>query len=365
MSNLLDYLQNVNQSWQKMPFNEVDALILAQAAYLAYRPLLKNHYHQFKDLKNQTALIGKAVSTTFYPEENQKLITALAQNQRFSEIQWSDFWEINDHNTQQQFSAITFKLPNNCYYLSFGGTDGTFLGIKEDLNMSFQKIVPSQRSGLKYFNRISQKYSGEFYLGGHSKGGNVAIYSLLHASLADQVRIKKVFNFDGPGFGNDEKSLSYNQIKNKVNKFVPQSSVVGRLLESRHDFMVVKSSGRGFHQHDLFTWQVENHHLVTLPETDAFSNYISQTTSEVVAEIDDENKEYYLDSLYDLFTATDIASVTDLKKNWLPNLIELLKVIKDSDPQLRKSWLTTTKDMVIISFKSTKILFKKNKYRGP
>lgn len=361
MSNLITYLRECDQSWEQAPFNEVDALVLAQAAYLAYEPLLKHQVEQFRDLSKQPTLIKEAVALTWSPQENQELVEALAQSRRFGSVKWSDFWEINDRKTQQQFSAITFHLTKNCYFLGFGGTDGSFLGLKEDLNMSFQKIVPSQQSGLKYFNQISQKYTGKFYLGGHSKGGNVAIYTLLHASLADQKRILKVYNFDGPGFGNDEQKLPYEKMQERIFKYIPQSSVVGRLLEPRHNFTVVKSIGRGFHQHDLFTWQIKAQRFITLPQADSFSEYVSQTTSEVVATIDDENKEYYLDTLYDLFTATDLASVTDLKKNWLPNLIELLKVIKDSDPQLRKSWLSTTKDMVVISFKSTKILFKKNK----
>ncbi|BDR59174.1 Mbeg1-like protein [Xylocopilactobacillus apicola] len=352
MANLIDYLnKNGTCSFSTLPFNVVDAAILAQVSYLDFN---QSNAHKFKDLTNEE--ISIAAKVTWYPEENVLLAQALAQSERFGNVEWIAPLELNDRKKEQQFFAITFQIAPELYYLAFGGTDGSLLGIKEDLNMSFQTTVPSQQSGLKYFQKIAQNYSGQFYLGGHSKGGNVAIYAGVKSPLQLQDRIKQIYNFDGPGFG-DQK---YEKLKDRITKLIPQSSIVGRLLDPTNDYQVVLSNAHGFHQHDLFTWRTESDHFVNLNEPDRFSQYFSVATNEIVNLIDDDYKAYYIDTLYDLLISTESESFAELKENWLTKTILILKGMKDADPDLRKVWLTVTKNMVEISFKSTKILFRKN-----
>ncbi|BDR57151.1 Mbeg1-like protein [Xylocopilactobacillus apis] len=357
MSNIISYLTSYgDKTFVDEPFNELDAAILSQISYLDFTQFTKNEFSQFSDLKGQEDLIKAAAEDTWFPVDSEQLVSDVAGSKRYGQISWSDYLNLVNKKTEQQFSAITFQLSPDLYFLAFGGTDSSILGLKEDLNMSYQKTVPSQISGLKYFKKISQKYSGTFFLGGHSKGGNVAVYAGVHAEEELQQLIEKIFNFDGPGFGKDKSSI---KINDKIFKFIPQSSIVGRLLDPDNKFQVVKSDAKGFRQHNLFTWQVTGRSFVRLDAPDEFSQYVSGATSEIVDLIEDDNKEIFINALYELITSTDSTSMTELKKNWFSKAISVLNNLKDVDPELRKVLLKTTKNLAVISFKSTQILFKR------
>ena len=113
------------------------------------------------------------------PKEDTKLIQVIARSKRFSSMKMSGYINDIDLQRQTQFSAVVFDLDNeHNYYVAFRGTDNTLIGWKEDFNMGFDFPVPAQITALEYFEeaRIGLK-EGTFILGGHSKGGNLAIYA--------------------------------------------------------------------------------------------------------------------------------------------------------------------------------------------
>lgn len=185
-----------------------------------------------------------------------KLIKLLILSSRFNELVVSDCVENVDKKTFEQFGAVVIDLGFE-KYISFKGTDKSIIGIKEDLDMSY-KDIPSQKEALRYFEYISDKYTDNFILGGHSKGGNIALYSAIYTSFDKQDRIDKIYNFDGPGFLPEVLNyVGYDNILNKIITILPTSSVIGLLLNRKEKVKLVSSSNFFVMQHDLYSFEVK------------------------------------------------------------------------------------------------------------
>ena len=159
---------------------------------------------------------------------------------------------------EKQFSAITIIMPDNTLYVSFRGTDNTIVGWKEDFNMSFKSHIASQISAKEYLNMIAELYPNKkIRVGGHSKGGNIAVYSAIFATPQIRDRIINVYNNDGPGFCEDIlETQEYQEMINKVHTYIPQSSIIGRLMNHKEKYTIIESTQKGIMQHDLYSWQI-------------------------------------------------------------------------------------------------------------
>ncbi|MBQ4347238.1 MAG: DUF2974 domain-containing protein, partial [Firmicutes bacterium] len=98
----------------------------------------------------------------------------------------------------------------------FRGTDHSLVGWKENFNMSYEDVVPSQRDAMYYLDKMAQEYKGNIRLGGHSKGGNLAIYAAAHCRVKVRERIFAIYNNDGPGINEHEvKNPDYIELEPK------------------------------------------------------------------------------------------------------------------------------------------------------
>ena len=194
---------------------------------------------------------------TFYVKSNNKLIAAVAASPRFGDVRVGFFRQRNSDKRVVRFAAVTFLLPDDSVYVAFRGTDTTVLGWKEDFYMSFLKVIPSHILAQNYLQTVGSTLSGRLYVGGHSKGGNLAEYSACMASPQIQQRIEMVFNHDGPGFVDSiYHTEQYLCIAERVNKTIPRDSMVGLLLNTRQDYQVVDSTSLLLLQHNPFTWKI-------------------------------------------------------------------------------------------------------------
>ena len=231
MSNIVDYIKwRGDLSFEADPINEIDNLILSRISYLPFKEIKFNNKEKFKILANRFLELKKE---DFHQIDDISLIEELAKSNRYKDLIFSDYYEKIDEEEEKQFAAITVWLPNNELFVSYRGTDATIVGWKEDFNMSFMINVPSQLEGVKYLEAISKKYfRKKLRIGGHSKGGNVAVYSSIFCNKKTKSRIIDVTNADGPGF---DKSIiqtkEYKEILDRIHTFIPQTSIIGRLLE--------------------------------------------------------------------------------------------------------------------------------------
>ncbi len=329
MANINDYLlwRGDIKFSNDFPLNEVDAMILGRFSYLIFNKIkmenketIESIYNKMKDFNNDE----------FRYNGDKELITNLAKSTRFKNMMVTDFVEIKDRDIEKQFGAITIHLPNNEMYISYIGTDSSISGWKEDFNMSFMESVPCQISGKEYLENISKKYPlKRIRIGGHSKGGNVAIYSAITASSIIQKRIIKVYNYDGPGFSkNIIEKYENNEVVSKIETYLPQDSIIGRILYHKEKRTVILSIEKGILQHDIFSWQVLRDDIVKLDKNTDSSEDIDKTITEWLEANTYEQRKAFIDGVFELFYSTEANTFGKMSKDFSTNIHIVMKKYK-------------------------------------
>ena len=240
------------------------------------------------------------------PKLTEALFAAMARNPRFSSIRVGAVDEQFSHEHQTQFAAMTLLLPDGTLVVSFRGTDTSFVGWKEDFNMAFQYPVPAQQLAADYVTRVARLWQGDLVLLGHSKGGNLAVYAALQAGDDVLPRIRRVYSLDGPGFPADVVAGDrYRAVADRIVKIVPDSSIVGMILDSPEHCVVVKSNEYGPMQHLAFSWQVDRDRFVTVPEVSATSREFKRSLDRMLAGMTPDQCERVVDALFKVLAASD------------------------------------------------------------
>ena len=247
-------------------------------------------------------------------DDDKVFLQKIGNCKRFKDIKVSDYVEILDEAAEKQFAAITLWIQKNQKYISFRGTDSSLVGWKEDINMGFKKDVPSQKEAVKYLNSMAEKYKEKLIVGGHSKGGNLAVYSAVFCKDSVKNRIERVINADGPGF---DKSViltdNYKKILNKIQTYIPQSSIVGRLLEHEEEYQVVKSIQKGVMQHDIYSWEIEPTKLIRIPTVTNNSEIFNGIVSDWLKNTTPEQRENFINIIYEIILETQAQKTSDFR----------------------------------------------------
>ena len=313
MANINDYL-----IWRgdlplnsKFKFNEIDSMILARFSYLIFNKIkmqkietIESISHKMKDFDN----------TEFRYNGDKEMITLLGKSERFKKMQVTDFIEHTDKIVEKQFGAITIHISEKELYISFIGTDNSLIGWKEDFNMAFMKSVPAQHDGIKYVKKITKQYpNSKIRIGGHSKGGNVSIFSAISSTKDIQDRIIKVYNYDGPGLFNDViESIENKCILDKISTYIPQDSVIGRILEHAEKCFVVKSIEKGIRQHDIFSWEVLKDNPVFIDKVTDNSEIINKAIREWLKGTTIEERKIFFDGVFEVIDSTDANTLDEI-----------------------------------------------------
>lgn len=326
MANINDYM-----SWRgdlpissKHPFNELDSMILSRFSYLPFSKISMKSKETMASISKKMESFGE---DKFMYHGDRDLIINLGKSERFKNLQVTDYVCENDVKSEKQFSAITIHLSSKEIYISYFGTDYTIYAWKEDFNMGFMKNVPCQLAGKKYLERISRKYSTKkIRLGGHSKGGNVAIYAAFTVRPKIQNRIIKIHNFDGPGFNKEiVEKYSNSKVLPRIETYIPQESVVGRLLNHKEKITVVYSTEKGIIQHEIFSWQVMRDSTIKLESNTKNSENIDKTLSEWLENTTPEQRKIFVDTIFELLYSTGSTTLSDLTHNLSSNLLKIMK----------------------------------------
>lgn len=321
MSNILDYIDwRGDLTTRQAPFNEVDNLILTQIAFMdladiAYGENVRSSVSLHDAVESFFAghRDEKPYMGVLLPDELPALYRKAAASNRFGEMRLLRYKAVLDTETETQFAAVSILVGDGSTYVAFRGTDDTLVGWKEDFNMSFMDSVPAQLLAREYLADAAKHIRGKLRVGGHSKGGNLALYSAANMPPRVQRRILAVYNNDGPGFGKSiTDSDGYRGIADKVLTVVPQFSVVGLLLEHGKVDKVVRSSGEGIWQHDPCTWEVVGDRFVTVDKVSEESLRIEKTLKAWVAELTIEQRRDLVEAVYKAFTANHAETLTDI-----------------------------------------------------
>ena len=345
MPNILDYLQwRADVPFSVSPFNEVDCLVFSEMVFADLNGIVPGSTTEegvsvseagkayFKRYPKDDVKLGLIV-----PSEIRVLLRRMAGSERYGELLLSAFVDRIDESVQKQFAAITVRLDKKHIFVAFRGTDDTLVGWKENFNMSFLEAIPAQLDAVAYLERVAKAHPrAQILVGGHSKGGNLAIYAAAHANKTVKKRIEKVYSLDGPGYRREVvQSEQYQEIQSRICNIIPQTSVIGRLLEHDDHYTVVHSSASGLWQHDGFSWQVSAKGFVPAPALSKESEMIDRSLKKWVDGMTPEQREEFVDALYNILTTTNAKTLMELTqdRNWL------WKLMSASDPQDRKTVL--------------------------
>ena len=254
MANIIDYVKWIGDfSIAETKFNEVDSLILNRFSYFPLDSIMKEkEIVSIEELSNRF----KKEKLKILWKDDAELFPEIGRSKRFGEMIAVENITKTEKKLEEQFSAVTIILPDDTIYVSFRGTDNTLIGWKEDFNMSFKSHLKSQIDAKDYLNNIATKYPNKkIRVGGHSKGGNLAVYASIFANSEVKSRIINVYNNDGPGFNEDITSTEeYKNAIKKVITYIPQDSIFGMLLNHEEKFIIVQSIQKGVMEHDVYSW---------------------------------------------------------------------------------------------------------------
>jgi len=353
MKSIIEYAETEFRSFSEKPFCPVDSLILSQLSYINFDSVVPAYMEGVETVRLADCLKSEhftvMLGETRVPKKNKALLLAAAASPRFREIHMSAYVSEFDPEEEKQFSAVSYILPDNTVYIAFRGTDDTLVGWKEDLRLAFVFPVPSQTRALAYLLEMATRFSGDLMVGGHSKGGNLAVYSALAAPQSVQRRIMRVYDHDGPGFKEGTlDSEGYRCIEDRIEKTVPQSSLIGMLLEGHKRYTVVESVRIGVMQHDPFSWKISGDSFVTAEEVSDGAQYMNRTIHDWLGGLSAEEFSKFVDLLFNVLDAGDARTFSEITQEWKRNFTAIFAAIRETDPEMRKFIAELMRDFAVL-----------------
>lgn len=357
MQNIIDYVEKEMNRLTVKAFSPVDSLVLSQFSYIRLNFLVPGILENAEPVRVRDLLQAEHFHRMFHhvrdSENNKKLLFAMAASPRFRDLKVSFYKDVLDNAAEQQFAAVTFFLDGDTAYIAFRGTDDTFTGWKEDFNMAYISPVPSQEDALRYLEAVEASFPGKLITGGHSKGGNLAVYAAMKCAPAVQNRILQVYSHDGPGFkDNIFESEEFKRISSRIHKTIPQSSLIGMLLEHQENYFVVESNRFGLMQHDPFSWSVIGDHFNVLKHLKSGSQYRNRTLSDWISEMSTEKREQFVDALFAVLASSKASTFTEFGAEWQKSIPTMLVAAKNLDAETKAILSQTIKELAVIALKN-------------
>lgn len=341
MGNIMDYISwRGDLSFEQSQFNEVDNLILACFSYvnldgisavtkqkgIGLKKLTKEFMklHTMKELEADKSFIRLAPF----------MMMEMAKSVRFGKCVVRNY--VNDivMEAEQQFAAMEIVLEDGTSYVSFRGTDDTIIGWKEDFNLS-TGVVPAQKRAIEYLQKISEHTDGMLRVGGHSKGGNLAIYGSVMCKSAHE-KILEIYSNDGPGFSREFQELpEMKEMMPKIIRIIPEYSIIGTLLEHEKEPVIVASSSKGLLQHDGFSWEVQGPALVRRDSLNKTALRFIEILHKWINGMDTEQKRLLIEDLFATLQASGYENLSEVQSGGLKSLAAMVKRVEKFAPESR------------------------------
>lgn len=297
MNNIYDYIKE-NRNMIEKDINVLDALVFSRLSYIHWENIIDKLPMTIKES-------SKHLDDIKTNSHDKKLIMLLKDNPRFKNISIIRCKYVLDKAIEEQFMAITIQL-SQAIFISFRGTNRNVIGYKEDLNMSYMEI-PSRIDALDYLN--SEKWSKTIYIGGHSKGGNLAMYAAMNTNFFRRKAIKQVYNFDGPGFLKID--YKFQRMKNKILNYFPESSVIGRFLYNDAPINTIVSKKMGIKSHNIYNWGIESNDFLYGVLTKNSNNF-HNACLHILENLAPDKRKIIVDYLYSIMTKSKVRNIKNL-----------------------------------------------------
>ena len=330
-------------SFAQDPFNEVDSVILSMVCFLDFTGIVPAP-HESGSITLREAMEhmpcvfeGERRLGAILPDDILYMSHAAAAAPRYAEAELFAFESIIDEEKEMQFGALSFRLSDGSLFAAFRGTDDTIVGWKEDFNMTFLSHVPAQERAAAYLNEVAARHEGPIRTGGHSKGGNLAIWAAVHCNAAVRSRILRAYSNDGPGFTHEMlDSEAYQTMRDRCINYVPQSSLVGMLLEHDENYRIIYSDKSGLMQHDPYSWAVHRNEYVYLNERSPFGEQSDMAIRMWLNSMTADEKRELVGDLFAVLESTGAKTLTDISRNKTEVVKSVVKTISDMEKPRRK-----------------------------
>lgn len=350
MSDVFDYFNwRGDLTLEKDGFNDVDALILSRLSYLPFDGIVPAEFDKYITVYDAADVMFSRENeqNNFLWDGDADLLKYAACNPRFADMKLSGYINIVEPQRQIQFCALIITLEKDRYYISFRGTDNSIVGWQEDFNMYYMFPLPSQKKSVEYLEQACRSLDGTFILGGHSKGGNLAVYASIFCKKELRQRIELIYNHDGPGFDREViKESGFEAVKNKIRTYVPQSSIFGMMFEHEEDFTIIKSNQKGFLQHDIYSWEIRRTRLEELNRLTGTSLFFDHTIKQFAAGLTVEQRKEFIEGVFSILENTEDKTFDELGENFTKNYSSMLKTVKNMDSKTRKLILSTLLSLI-------------------
>lgn len=360
--NIIDYVESEFSTFSEKPPTSVDSLALSWFSYL-HLPEAFQGAQGWDGMRLVDAFradcFDEMYGMLWDVPSSGRLLAAMAANPRFRDVRVMGYRAKSDPATEKQFAAVTLQLTPQLTYVAFRGTDSTLVGWKEDFNMAFLYPVPSQEEAARYLDEAASHCAGKLLVGGHSKGGNLAVYAAMNCSEATRKRINRVFSHDGPGFPDSVfADGTFAKVRDLIDKTLPQSSLVGMLLEHQEDYRIIKSSNFSVFQHDPFSWVVEEGDFVSIESLTPGAKYLDTTLNAWAQSLTEQERERMIDSVYALVGTVDATTLSDVRDHWQTVLPKIIDNALAMDEDTRDFLMRVARELFVLGGKKFPEMFK-------
>ena len=355
-------------SFKERRLSDVDALIFTELGYINFHLLLNDAGEiMLKDItdeqmENKDVFVGSVDA-----KKNKKMLNLMRKSKRYGRCVVKKVVNVFSHENENQFYAMLIVLPNKNLFIDFRGTDTTLIGWKEDFKVLGEKEIIAQKQAHDYMNEILMTYNGRFYVGGHSKGGNLAFYAAMHLSEVYNHRFIGAYSFEGPGFTTNILDYpSYEMVKTRLIKYLTFNTIIGAAFKDIDRYRVVYSSGI-LGGHDPFNWQIHGKSGRFRLARD-ISNSAKRLNGKLMGwiySLSIKDRLLLVEAFFTIFG--DSGTIYDLFRNFFRNLFHMKKSLKgytDEEHVTLKMIFKTLVGFLFAEKRTRRILIRKNKLKG-
>lgn len=330
MNDIFEYIEEYkNFKFSQMGVTEIDNAIFSRLAYLNFTPFAGKTIGEISEKYPYSENEKKTM------EQTQELLKALSNTKRYEYITVCDASEIFDEDSANAFYAVTFEIQNDLFFIAYRGTDDTIASYYEDAELAYTFPIRSQTAALSYVSTALFNRDGRFYLGGHSKGGNLALFAFLFLREDEKDRIIRVYNNDGPGFPEEISAVIFTpSTRDKIISILPEDSIIGRMLTLGGKIKIVKSDALPASQHNMFTWEVNGAEFADGKKFSLLSEYMEDSLSESLENLPPEKIKRVTETIFSIAKNSGIKSLKDINiKNYKGIVTALIEFSKRSDEE--------------------------------
>ena len=343
MGNLLDYLDwRGDLTFDLVPFGEIDGIILSCMSYVDLDNIVPGPGEGEIDLAAAATMFQmwqgdpnikrKKTFISWAPD----LLLRMAVTKRYEGAVLKSYVSKVDEESELQFSAIEVVTSDGISFISFRGTDDTLIGWKEDFNMSYRD-VPADKAAVAYLNQVQEDSSGAIRIGGHSKGGHLAVYAAAFCRPEIRSRIQAIYDLDGPGVRESIYALpELYETADRIHRYIPEESVIGMLLEHHAVPTILRSNEKGLMQHNPLSWQLIGNRLETVQYLGKAGTMFDAAFRQWIHSIPEEERHIFIDDIFDMLEASGAENLSDLPEKLIKAPKEVMEQMENFEPETKE-----------------------------